>query len=310
MGLYDEAFRWISEQDWIDVFSLSLGNVGGVSAYPDRPGFVREVVEAGKPVFAAGGNGPLAGFGETNILDDPAGPSWVVTVGASNATGYPWAQNSLPVDLLAYGAGVQVARHDSLEEYYVSSGTSLAAPKAAGFAGNVLNAARDQLVVWDRANGALVHGLDRRLFPLEGPLSDGSLMRDELEDVLFASATVIPLTCEGTWQVWLGSTGMPCVVLPSDGHSYAYEGYGSLDERAGILAKKVLLGEVAPPAKPEADEWFRYVDSLRDAYWNPRVCAWDAVVSGGGEFRCLESGLPEIGAYPGAATFKLTTGST
>lgn len=255
--------EWAARQPWIDVISNSYALLGylpfGEDAVASRAAF-----QAGKSVLYASGNG----YTEMGMLPDRnlsvtasgSGPSWVITVGAAsprNDNAHSW--HGVPVDVISYGSRYPAAAHDSIDGGQVFSGTSSATPITAGVEGALLLAARTMFA-------DVVEGTDTELAslaaggeaPSSGPLADGTLTRDELEQVVMRTA--IPTNFDPNEPIAHNT-------VPGTPAGYMWEGYGLVNRTSLARGLQVLEGTMALPERPEVDAWIETTDGVRDAYW-------------------------------------------
>jgi subtilisin family serine protease len=138
-----DASMAIAAMEWIIRFgrkpgvvnmSLGYGDVQSVRDMADR------LVEAGYFVTAAAGNGNFAGTPQNACLQSPAGAKYPFTVGSTTNTDHEssFSNYGTCVDILAPGSSITSTGHASDTHTYVNSGTSMAAPHAAGVAAQYL----------------------------------------------------------------------------------------------------------------------------------------------------------------------------
>lgn len=264
---------WVYDQPWIDLVSHSFGSLANVGApglqAPLQP---RAAAERGQVALVAAGNGVENGFvtPEQTYLSPFTGPPWVVRVGAvERSTRKPILGTGKPVDVSSYGAGAIPAAHAfDDQDAYGFGGTSAATPITAGVAGRALGAARTaagDTGTSTRQPGVLAAGAATAT----GPLSDGSLTRGELVDVVTHTAQH-----DGT-QYALDPLAPTPLTSPDNPAQYLVEGYGIADEASAVRAEAVVRGELALPERPDEERFFRADQALRRALWGE----W----SGGGE---------------------------
>ncbi len=143
--LAEEARRkglWPTDDLYPNVINLSLG--GEDDGDPDNP--VRAACRTASQVYgldviaAAGNFGP-----KMTSITLPACDSEVIAVGAVETSGElvvwdkssrgPTAQGETKPDFVLWGTNLEMASHESDDEYLVKSGTSFAAPMLAGLTG-------------------------------------------------------------------------------------------------------------------------------------------------------------------------------
>lgn len=130
---------WITRNAQPGVVNMSLG-YGDVESVRLAAG---NLVDAGHFLAAAAGNGNSAGTPQNACLQAPAGQSKAMTVGSTTSSD---AESSFSnygkcVDLLAPGSGIRSAWIGTDTSTAVRSGTSMAAPHAAGVAAQYLDRA-------------------------------------------------------------------------------------------------------------------------------------------------------------------------
>ena len=143
-GGYGTASMAIAAMDWITatarpgVVNLSLG-YGDVETVRQAAG---RMIDAGHVLAAAAGNGNLAGTPQNACLQSPAGQVKAMTVGATTSTDQEssFSNYGKCVDILAPGSNVRSAWIGSDTATAYRSGTSMAAPHAAGVAAQYLQA--------------------------------------------------------------------------------------------------------------------------------------------------------------------------
>lgn len=146
-GGFEAGLRWAARQDYIDVVSFSMGRKANIPAIADDAAAgVEEVVAAGKAILVASGNGltsTAAAADRCSTYTSPyTGPLGVTRIGASEGGGAASTWHCTPVDAIA-ATNLPSARHDALDGTATHTGTSAAAPQAAGHLANLLARARD-----------------------------------------------------------------------------------------------------------------------------------------------------------------------
>lgn len=252
-GGFAEGVEWASRQPWIDVITnswttvLPPGPVGGEAADASRA-----AVASGKVVCFASGN-----FASPYIYQDSQGPSWNVNVGAASATtrGEHY-YTSYPNDVLGL-SGRPAASNSSMTKTVSFSGTSAAAPAVCGLIAKTLADVRERL--GDHVQGPHGRGLAVGKRTNRGPLRDGVLDREELEDAI--QSTAVP-----------AETAMPdpddpsaIPALPIAG--FLRGGYGIVDEASARDALRMILSRDPRPERSTEDWWIETTDVVRDAIW-------------------------------------------
>ena len=284
-GFTPDALRWVADQDWIDMASLSAGLspygiVPGVPLVLDQAG-MSEAIEAfnylshRKPFFASTGNG----FGNAGTLGFPSwarGSSGVpdaLSVGANdNARMSQWHNQDPYVS--ADGCANPSADSDDTESVSnYGGGTSSATPFTAGGGAKLLLEARRLLgdtqvgprvdeslkaEGWSsgRAEDAtivLAKG-EAGLVP-EGPLADGVLTLLEFKQLIYLTALATPTADE--------SDGDECLIVMAGGFPggenlpaaarFPIHGYGEVNHASIDAAIAVLKGEAPMPERGEDD---------------------------------------------------------
>lgn len=247
----DEAIAWASTQPWIDIVSISVGPLGNVPAqWPaTRLGALRlatlDAWKSGKLVFAAAGNEPT--LSATSYI---SGPPWVVAVGGAlpEGQGEPGTA-SKAMDIVSDYAPL-CARHDSTDASERRTGTSFAAPTAAGAVAEALHQLRSEQG-WPRGivEGKLLGGSGT------GLLQDG-LTNAELRGAIEGVATY--------WDTadWQPAVGLPIAPAPWLQMGWGYLGAGD----ASGLAHALRSDEVSE--KPgEARLYMASVMAFREFMW-------------------------------------------
>lgn len=277
-GLGDEAVRWASEQPWIDFISGSYGDPLAVPCNDsvDDEGLWcgREyrytapfVLRDGRTACFSAGNGltrtGVAGD-RYSSLRPTSGPAWVVTVGAvspRNEQDYSW--HSIPVDVSSYGLHWPAAAPFSVAGEQDFGGTSNATPVTCGVFSRALLRVRNELGdtiegVHLGPGGQLVPAAGR---PRSGPVGDGVLTRQELQDAVFKTAQHAEFNATTfTYDPF---------VVPDSPVYYTQEGYGVANVSSADRAIEVLLGRAPMPDRSEVDAWIAAEDEVRDVVYPP-----------------------------------------
>lgn len=246
----DEAFAWALQQEWIDAVSNSYGAPAGLgNPFRSMESISRDWTGSGRSWFEAAGNSPSSGA--VNHLSHTEGPPWVFRVGHHGQTPSLW-------DLVLYSQTFEVigtvekpvASPMSLEGYTTGTGTSMAAPDVAGRALSLLREVRQEFQdPGGVRDGVLARASDPSLAPQAGPLSDGELTAEELEEVLRKTAREVPTF----WS------------LPEP-LRYFEQGFGLVDADSLEDAKGLLFEGIDPPANPWAQWWYEVDQYARWAY--------------------------------------------
>ena len=239
------AMRWVAEQPWIDIVSVSIGVPGGPPTHAAQSPEIAAYLEAsalaharGKLILNAGGNTPTVSF-----FDYFAGPPWIIAVGGfSPSQKGDTLESARFIDVVANFTD-RVATRRSVDEYGTASGTSYGTPIVAGTLARSMHlvqkagaldvppgAFRDALNAtavystpadWEPTNGTAAQALDR--VTLTAPIVHGPLQT---------------------------------------GWGYVHGGL------AEAIAAYVLADDNAiPAAKLDAAQHQGRVQSLREAYW-------------------------------------------
>jgi hypothetical protein len=234
LGYQPASWGWVAQQPWIDTASDSTFNALGLVC--DSAAAVQAVRSSGRLPFMAAGNSYI----DTTVISPGASPAAVRVGGVENdgTSAMPgtaqdptfWSGRAYDVGGLFYN---RIASGTSPDGYTAGNGTSGSAPQVAGLAARVLQLTR--AATGDRGYGVrrgslLVPAPGRR--PATGPLSDGVLTADELQDAVLHAASPAIGTAAGR---------------------YAIEGYGWFSPRSAPVAAEALTGRRALPPRPEDD---------------------------------------------------------
>lgn len=241
-----QGMRWAAEQPYVDIISFSWQTFANLpldgTAMAEE---TRRAVDAGKSVIVAAGNG-ISGHAnmpdrDTTLTSPYSGPSWVVTVGATDACGNSHGWHAVPVDTTARTPP--------------SGGTSLSTPAVARALSEALQATR--ALVGHRGEG---DGVRAALPPARGPLADGTLTRAELEEALLATASEPRPQAGCAGDAW----AQPPTGTPADAPFF---GRGVIDEASRSDLARVLGGEANAPADTPTDTLARANEHIRDLLW-------------------------------------------
>lgn len=251
------AMRWIAEQGWIDLVSVSWGTwsfeyVQG-EARMDLPDAYREAYDAGKLIFNGAGNEPVP-----HALNEHPGPPFVVAVGGSeeDTKGETEIAAKLP-DVVAPFTQER-AEAGTLDGYTTASGTSLSTPLAVGSVAEALWLARD-------ASDAEIPRDDPALARAEagGAFADGELTTEELWHAMNASAVQWSAT---DWEPEPGVSGVG-YGLPV-AHPAVQMGWGQVTPDVSAPMADLLLGDGEPTAKaPGTADIMAASDDAARAFW-------------------------------------------
>lgn len=288
-GFTPAALRWVADQEWIDMASLSAGLspygiVPGVPLVLDQAG-MSEAIEAfnylshRKPFFASTGNGVMnAGtLGFPSWLRGSSGAPDVISVGANdNARMSQWHNQDPYVS--ADGCDNPSADSDSTESVSnYGGGTSSATPFTAGGGAKLLLEARrilgdtqvgprvDESLTsegWSSGrpeDATLVLAKGAPGLVPEGPLADGVLTLLEFKQLLYLTALPAPTADE--------SDGDECLIVMAGGFPggenlppearFPIHGYGEVNHASIAAALDVLKGAAPMPERLEDDAQYR-----------------------------------------------------
>lgn len=277
-GISTESVQWIMDQPWIDIVSVSYGDVGGSvpvvgMAFRKSLSLYARLAHE-RPVFAAASNG----FGNLGLLGYPSslvgfnGLPDVITVGANdNANVAHWGGWNPYVT--ADGCGNPAARAATMDEVTnEGGGTSSATPFTAGGAARILLEARrvfGDLATGPRAEGVLATATDGAVLPAKGPLADGVFTLDELKQVLFHTAVPIPGEDASDGDECSLKTGGSYVPADATTSQFAFVGYGEVNAASVERAVAVLRGVERLPERAEADAAYERERATRELLYGP-----------------------------------------
>jgi hypothetical protein len=252
-GTRDTAYDWVARQQWIDVASTSVYAIRTTDQCAGAAG-ARALHRDGGLLFSSSGNS----YDYYEAASVPNGLPEVYQVGGVDRTGRTWLppRTEEPEPLFAAGNVVRpyetgarysfpAAAPDAARGRQPFGGTSGATPTVAGFAAELVAEARRLLQHQGRRQGQVLarRGGDARP-PKAGPLNDGALTRDELVELLHASAT-------------------PAETVPG---RYSLEGFGATDARSHATALAVLRGTRSVPDRAAEQRAHEQAESVRAAH--------------------------------------------
>ena len=283
-GFTPEALRWVADQEWIDIASLSAG----LSAFAFVPGVPNVAEEVGlsdaisaynylshkKPFFASTGNGVMnAGIlGFPSWARGASGVPDVLSVGANNNDQMSHWHNQDPY-ISADGCDNPAADADDTEKTSNNGGgTSSATPFSAGGAAKLLLEARrilndthigprvDETLAeegWTShrpADATVVLAKGEPGLVADGPLADGVFTLSELKRTIYVTALPVPTEDESDGDACMPfAGGFPGgEALPVQAR-FPIHGYGEVNGKSIEAAIAVVKGEVPMPERPEDD---------------------------------------------------------
>lgn len=246
------AWAWLAEQEWIDAVSTSYITVlRGTERCHEAP-FIKDMVDQGRMVFSAVGNGEQ--FGE---IGSPSGVPQSYQVGGVDSDGRTYLQGASTTNR-PYETGDRFdfpsADSESLSGSMDFGGTSGATPSTAGRATELIQYARTLLAsgFTGARNKMLARAGPSSRVPEKGPLADGDLTAPELTDVLHHIARPAE---------------------PASPVRYLIEGYGALNhDEVLALGKSILAGAAELPPRPEEDAMHERVEAARAAAYFDGRC--------------------------------------
>lgn len=283
-GFTPDALRWVADQEWIDIASISAG----LSFFPIAPGVANAGEAAGlsdaigaynylshkKPFFASTGNG----VGNAGLLGFPSwmrgasGVPDVLSVGANNNDQMSQWHNQDPY---ISGDGCDNPSADSDDTESVSNyggGTSSATPFSAGGGAKLLLEARrilqdthigprvDETLAEDGwssgrpQDATVVLAKGEPGLVTQGPLADGVFTLTEFKQTMYLTALAVPTDDESDGEKCLvGAAGFPGGEnLPAEAR-FPIHGYGEINHASIEAAIAVIQGEAPMPERPEDD---------------------------------------------------------
>lgn len=255
LGYQPPSWQWVAQQTWIDAASDSTFNALGLVC--DSAAAVQAVRSSGRLPFMAAGNSYI----DTTVISPGASPAAVRVGGVEEdgASAMPgtakdptfWSGRAYDVGGLFYN---RIASSGNGDGYGQGDGTSGSAPQVAGLTARVLQLTRES--VGDpgygvRRGSLVLPAAGRR--PMAGPLSDGVLAADELQDaVLHAAAPA----------------------LSAAAGRYAIEGYGWFNPGSATNAAQILTGRRALPPRLEDDAAHTVAIAARTAAYATNGCGF------------------------------------
>jgi hypothetical protein len=271
-GLGTQNLEWAASQPWIDLVSNSWGKVANIY-FPSEEGAVsKQAVEEGRIITFAAGNGlsgtALACDRGVTTTSPNAGPAEVVTVGAvspENEQAHCW--HSIPPDVSSYGSNWPAAEYRSMDAERSFGGTSNATPLTSGvMAMQILEARRafGDTVEGPHAGGNLAVAGEGAVLPETGPLADGVLHRQEVEDVVLKTAEPEEFDPDAC-----AADPVPCAnTTPTTPAYYVYMGYGIVNEASKGRALDVLFGRAPMPDRSDVDQWMEVKETVHGTAWS------------------------------------------
>lgn len=243
------GWEWLARQKWIDAVSTSYVTVLHGTSRCHEARFVEDIVDEGRLVFSAVGNGEQAG----EILS-PSGVPQAYQVGGVDPDGrtyLPRLGGYLSTSNRPYETGdrfeFESADSESSSGSMGFGGTSGATPSTAGRATSLIQHARE--ILGSRFTGARGGKLARARGdarpPETGPLADGDLTATELTDVLHHIAQPAE---------------------PASPARYLLEGFGALNTD-GVMAvgETILSGTAEMPERAQEQAMHEQVEAARGA---------------------------------------------
>lgn len=298
--LFRQAAEYFRDNEWIDLFSSSMScgtdwEPGTWAAGPEVLGWHLELASKAAATYEAWRGGRInlnsAKNSEAPPICDWSQVPWtisVVMVEQSNEADGPRIHRcdecEAPYELGAISL-MEVASHESLNDTWAGHGSSLATPHVAARALDLITTARAILGDTDGfSNGLYAQAPAGANLPTHGPLADGDLTREELENLLFMSTQHLEpelasgfvegmydeIFGSGFVSAWVPYQPFPETPWPEE-HMFLYDGYGYYTNSSHTLAKAVLHGEATLPTKPHDDLWKTRIDAYRWAYFGPTI---------------------------------------
>lgn len=143
-GFGQTSEQWAATQPWVDFMSMSYGPPAG-GPLSDTPASTQIAWQDGKIPVGAADNSP-----QPAINDGTAGPPWVVGVAGDHPAERCREHVSALVPDFTANFTQTLPRHDSVEDYSSTSGTSFATPTTAGVMSRALLEVRQ---AWNHTDG-------------------------------------------------------------------------------------------------------------------------------------------------------------
>lgn len=278
----EAASRWAQAQPWIDVVVNSYG-FSSSGRFRDRVysgsdvAAQRAASERGQTVFFSAGNGLNNDFllPNSTYFSSQEGPDWIVTVGATSATGHSYSGAGKPVDVSAPGDGSYPSMGgDTVTGSSGFGGTSNATPVVAGVYASALAWARARL---DGASATQAGGTVAAGPPVTcgqtSPtceLGDGVLTARELRERLLLGASHTPQGLEAGQDGEQTQAVSPEQEFAAEGHGTFFgRGRGDAGWQQELAAVTGPLdGTAAPLPRPDGEaEWFAVDSYCRQQIW-------------------------------------------
>jgi hypothetical protein len=275
------SLDWLAANaGWIDVESNSWGALpvwdptGEAGLFATSPALARSVERAARAhlAFWASGNGiarTVGLAGHPTAATPGVTPSAIVVGGHDSGQVLTWPGFTPHVVSDACDSWAAAPGSTREERDDVGGGTSGAAPYAAGSAALELVHAR--ALLGDRRTGArravVAQGKAGRV--RTGPLADGVLTQSEWRTLVLGTATPRPAKQrddgEPCFDPLYPTTPARWTDVPRDAPAYPLIGYGAVDKPAVALARRVLSGTAAMPARTDEDRYFTVYGAVQSA---------------------------------------------